>query len=162
MKSLLTVAAAALVVGACASTQKPGTLTQAEQLYATLDSSGAEHRVEGDMIRAKSTIDTAQTAVAQAQGQDFVNGISAVALRTVQVAQQNDQRVQAQRATDSLHEARLQKQLALAHVQAQSLEAQNAAANARADSLRKGARRWRSCSRSSPRSRTSRRHRAGS
>jgi outer membrane protein OmpA-like peptidoglycan-associated protein len=135
----MSVIAAALVVGACASTQKPGTLTQAEQLYATLDSTGAERRVEGDMIRAKATIDTAQTAVAQAQGQEYVNGMSAVALRTVQIAQQNDQRVQAQRAADSLHEARLTKQLALAHVQQQSLEAQNAVANARADSLRKAA-----------------------
>lgn len=139
MRRLLGVAAAALVVGACASTQKPGTLTQAEQLYATLDSTGAERRVEGDMIRAKATIDTAQTGVAQAQGQEYVNGMSAVALRTVQIAQQNDQRVQAQRAADSLHEARLTKQLALAHVQQKSLEAQNAVANARADSLRKAA-----------------------
>ena len=139
MKGLIIVVAAALVVGACASTQKPGTLTQAEGLYAALDSTGAERRVEGDMIRAKATIDTAQTAVAQAQGQEYVNGISAVALRTVQIAQQNDQRVQAQRAADSLHEARLQKQLALAHAQQQSLEAQNAAANARADSLRTAA-----------------------
>jgi outer membrane protein OmpA-like peptidoglycan-associated protein len=130
---------AACIVGACASTQKPGTLTQAEGLYATLDSTGAERRVEGDMIRAKSTIDTAQTAVAQAQGQEYVNGISAVALRTVQIAQQNDQRVQAQRAADSLHEARLTKQLALAHAQQQTLEAQNVVANARADSLRKAA-----------------------
>jgi outer membrane protein OmpA-like peptidoglycan-associated protein len=139
MRRALSVVAAAVVVGACASTQKPGTLTQAEQLYATLDSTGAERRVEGDMIRAKATIDTAQTGVAQAQGQEYVNGMSAVALRTVQIAQQNDQRVQAQRAADSLHEARLTKQLALAHVQQKSLEAQNAVANARADSLRKAA-----------------------
>jgi outer membrane protein OmpA-like peptidoglycan-associated protein len=128
-----------LSVFACASTQKPGTLTQAEGLYASLDSTGAERRVEGDMIRAKATIDTAQTAVAQAQGQEYVDGISAVALRTVQIAQQNDQRVQAQRAADSLHEARLVKQLALAHATQQSLEAQNVVANARADSLRKAA-----------------------
>jgi len=57
----------------------------------------------------------------------------------VQIAQQNDQRVQAQRAADSLHEARLVKQLALAHATQQSLEAQNVVANARADSLRKAA-----------------------
>jgi outer membrane protein OmpA-like peptidoglycan-associated protein len=135
----LVAASAALGLAACASVQKPSALSQAEGLYATLDSSGAEHRVEGDMIRAKATIDTAQSAVAQAQGQEYVNGMSAVALRTVQVAQQNDQRWQAQHAADSLREARYVKQLAMAHQQQKSLEAQNAEANARADSLRKAA-----------------------
>lgn len=133
------VLAAAVALAACASTQKPASLTQAEQLYQTLLTQGADRRVEGDMIRAKAVLDTAQTAVAQAQGQEYVNGMSDVALRTAQTAQEDDQRAVAQRAADSLHEARLQKQLALAQAEQQNLQKQNVAANARADSLRKAA-----------------------
>jgi outer membrane protein OmpA-like peptidoglycan-associated protein len=127
------------LASACATTQTPPSLTQAEALYHTLDSAGASRRVEGDMIRAKAQVDTARSAVVQGQGQAYVDGVSQVALRTVQTAAENDARVLAQRATDSLHEARLQKQLTLADAQRRTLEAQNAVANARADSLKKAA-----------------------
>jgi outer membrane protein OmpA-like peptidoglycan-associated protein len=133
------VAMIAAAMTACATTQTPATLTQAEQLYKTLLTQGADRRVEGDMIRARAALDTAQTAVAQAQGQEYVNGMSDVALRTAQTAQEDDQRAEAQRAADSLHEAWLQKRLTIAQAQQQSLQKENAAANARADSLRKAA-----------------------
>jgi outer membrane protein OmpA-like peptidoglycan-associated protein len=127
------------VMMACATTQKPATLTQAEALYQTLLTQGADRRVEGDMIRARAALDTAQIAVAQAQGQEYVNGMSDVALRTAQTAQEDDQRSQAQRSADSLHEAWLQKRLAIAQTQQQNLQKENATVTARADSLRKAA-----------------------
>jgi outer membrane protein OmpA-like peptidoglycan-associated protein len=138
-RSAVAAIALAVLASACATTQKPASLTQAEALYHTLDSAGASRVVEGDMIRAKAQVDTAQSAVVQGQGQEYVDGISLVALRTVQTAAENAARVGAQRAADSLHEARLQKQLTLADAQRRNLEAQNAVANARADSLRKAA-----------------------
>src|SRR5579862_9100844 len=121
----------AVVLAACgASIQKPDSLTQAQSLYQTLQSQGADRRAEGDMIRAKGAIDTAQNAFSQAQNQEYVNGIAAVALRMTQTAEASNARALAQRATDSLHDARMAKQLALSR-------AQGAAAQARADSLHK-------------------------
>jgi outer membrane protein OmpA-like peptidoglycan-associated protein len=130
--SLIRVSALVLVAGCGASIQKPESLTQAQSLYQTLQSQGADRRAEGDMIRAKGAIDTAQSAFSQAQNQEYVNGIAAVALRMTQTAEASNSRALAQRATDSLHDARMAKQLEIA-------QAQGAAANARADSLRKAA-----------------------
>jgi outer membrane protein OmpA-like peptidoglycan-associated protein len=125
--------AAAFALAACgASIQRPESLTQAQSLYQSLQSQGADRRAEGDMIRAKGAIDTAQNAFSQAQNQEYVNGIAAVALRMTQTAEASNARALAQRATDSLHDARMAKQLALA-------QAEGAAASARADSLRKAA-----------------------
>jgi outer membrane protein OmpA-like peptidoglycan-associated protein len=131
MRSRFVFTGALVVLGACgASIQKPESLTQAQSLYQTLQSQGADRRAEGDMIRARGAIDTAQGAFSQAQNQEYVNGIAAVALRMTQTAEASNSRALAQRSTDSLHDARLQKQLALS-------QAQGAAAQARADSLHK-------------------------
>jgi outer membrane protein OmpA-like peptidoglycan-associated protein len=160
--TLLVVAAA---LAACASTQKPGSLSQAEQIYTRLSTSGAQQRVEGDLIKAQQAIGTAQTAVGQHQNQDYVNGVSSIALRTAQTAEANDARVMAKAQTDSLHDARLrrllllteaqrsvlaqQQQLSqeeiavlrqrnmLAGQQADSLRQQNATVSQQADSLRR-------------------------
>jgi outer membrane protein OmpA-like peptidoglycan-associated protein len=133
MRSRLVLVGALVAAAGCgASIQRPESLTQAQSLYQTLQSQGADRRAEGDMIRAKGAIDTAQNAFSQAQNQEYVNGIAAVALRMTQTAEASNERALAQRATDSLHDARLAKQLELA-------QAQGAAANARADSLRKAA-----------------------
>ena len=127
---IVLIGALGLLVACGASIQKPESLTQAQSLYQTLQQQGADRRAEGDMIRAKGAIDTAQGAFSQAQNQEYVNGIAAVALRMTQTAEASNTRALAQRATDSLHDARLAKQLALA-------QAQGAAAQARADSLHK-------------------------
>jgi len=131
MRSRVLLTGALAVLGACgASIQKPESLTQAQTLYQTLQQQGADRRAEGDMIRAKGAIDTAQNAFSQAQNQEYVNGIAAVALRMTQTAEAANSRAVAQRSTDSLHEARLAKELSLSR-------AQGAAAQARADSLHK-------------------------
>jgi outer membrane protein OmpA-like peptidoglycan-associated protein len=126
------VVSCALLAACGASIQKPESLTQAQSLYQTLQSQGADRRAEGDMIRAKGAIDTAQNAFSQAQNQEYVNGIAAVALRMTQTAEASNTRVMAQHSADSLHEARLAKQLSIS-------QAQGAAEKARADSLKQAA-----------------------
>jgi hypothetical protein len=141
------VAAAGLVaVAACASTQKPSALAQAESIYASLQGARADQRVEGDMIRTRATLDTAQKAVTQGQTQEYADGIAGIALRTAQTAEAHFARALALQAADSLQKLRLSRQLALSQARQAALEAkqaalerQTAAANARADSLRRAA-----------------------
>ncbi len=135
-----------MVVAACASTQKPAALSQAETIYATLQGARADTRVEGDMIRTRATLDTAQTAVTQGQNQEYADGIASIALRTAQTAEAHFGRAMALQAADSLQKLRLSRQLAMSQARQAVLEAkqaalerQAAAANARADSLRRAA-----------------------
>lgn len=146
VSAALAAVALAAVVTACASTQKPGALTQAEGIYATLQSAHADQRVEGDMIRTRATLDTAQTAVTQGQPQDYTDGIADIALRTAQTAEAHYARALALQAADSLQKLRLSRQLAISQARQAALEAQqaalerqNAATNARVDSLRQAA-----------------------
>jgi hypothetical protein len=135
-----------VVIAACASTQKPVALTQAESIYSSLQGARADQRVEGDMIRTRATLDTAQTAVAQGQSQEYADGIAGIALRTAQTAEAHFARALALQEADSLQKLRLSRQLALSQARQAALEAkqaalerQAAAANARADSLRRAA-----------------------
>ena len=134
------------VLAGCASTQKPTALSQAETIYATLQGARADTRVEGDMIRTRATLDTAQTAVTQGQNQEYADGIASIALRTAQTAEAHFGRAMALQAADSLQKLRLSRQLAMSQARQAALEAkqaalerQAAAANARADSLRRAA-----------------------
>lgn len=143
MAAALAIAAATL---ACASTQKPAALTQAESIYSSLQSERADQRVEGDMIRTRATLDTAQTAVTQGQSQEYADGIAGIALRTAQTAEAHFARALALQGADSLQKLRLSRQLALSQARQAALEAKQAAlerqaaiANARADSLRRAA-----------------------
>lgn len=136
-----------VVVTACASvTPTPASLMQAQTLYASLEARHAEQRIEGDMIRARATIDTARTAVTQGQNPTYIDGIAEIALRTVETAEAHYRRAVAVSATDSLQKLRLTRELAAAQLRQAALEAERAelerraaAANARADSLRRAA-----------------------
>lgn len=116
--------AAAAAAAACASTQKPGELARAESLYQQLSAGGADQRAEGPMLRARESINDAENAVARHQNQDYVNGLSHIALRDAQTADAENARVLAQRAADSLHRARLDRLLSLSEAQRESLAAQ--------------------------------------
>ncbi len=151
MTRVRTMAVAALiatgVLGGCASvTPTPAALVQAQTLYASLEAQHAEQRVEGDMIRARASIDTARTAVTQGQNEVYVDGMASIALRTVQIADARFGRSVAVSATDSLQKLHLTRQLAAAQARQAALEAERAeaeqraaAATARADSLRHAA-----------------------
>jgi outer membrane protein OmpA-like peptidoglycan-associated protein len=144
---LLTALAAMVAVGGCASvTPTPAAMVQAHTVYASLEAQHAEQRVEGDMIRARATIDTARSAVSQGQNAVYVEGMAAIALRMVQIADAHFGRSLAQSATDSLQKLKLTRQLAAAQARQATLEAERAeaeqraaAATARADSLRRAA-----------------------
>jgi outer membrane protein OmpA-like peptidoglycan-associated protein len=141
---------AVVALAACAHTQKPSELTEAEQIYQRLNSTGAQQRVEGDLIRAQQAIGSAQSAVAKNQNQAYVNGVAAIALRTAQTAEANDMRMAAAHQADSLRTARLRRLLLLTEAQRSALaqqaqlsqeeiaalRQQNASVGQQADSLR--------------------------
>jgi outer membrane protein OmpA-like peptidoglycan-associated protein len=135
------------LLGGCASAAViPAELTQAQSIYASLETQHAEQHVEGDMIRARAAIDTARAAVTQRENDLYVAGQAEIAFRTVQIAEAHFGRAIAQIATDSLQRLKLTRQLAAAQARQAALESQReelerkaAAANARADSLRRAA-----------------------
>ncbi len=104
-------------------------------MYAALQAQHADQRVEGDMIRARTSLDTAQRAVTTSQGQLFADAVADVALRTVQTARANYDRLTAQAAADSVQKLRLTRELELSKARQAELQRQSAAATARADSL---------------------------
>ena len=73
-------AVAILGLGACASAGQPASLTQAEAIYTRLEQSGANARVEADMIKSREAIASAQNAAAQRENRDYVGGLSNIAL----------------------------------------------------------------------------------
>jgi outer membrane protein OmpA-like peptidoglycan-associated protein len=136
--------ALAAVSAACASTQRPAALSQAQQIYDSLETRGARQRVEGGLIRTREAITMAQTAVDRNQNQEYVNGLAHIALRTAQTTEAEYEQFVAQQAADSLQRARLAAQLSqtqaererLAQQQQQS-QAELAALAQQADSLRR-------------------------
>src|ERR671932_1759894 len=125
--TIRTFALAAVAAGAlaCASTQTPASLSDARALYQRLAAEGADQRVSGEMLRAREAISRAEGAVARHQNQEYVNGLSHVAMRTTQTAEAAYARVVAVRTTDSLRTARLNRLLTLTQSQRDQLAAQN-------------------------------------
>lgn len=128
--------AAAAALAACASTQKPATLVQAESIYQRLATSGGEQRAEADMIRTREAISQAQNAASSRQNHDYVNGLANIALRTAQTAEAHDAQVLAQSATDSLTKARLARLLSLSEAQRANLAQQQQLSQAEIAALR--------------------------
>ena len=116
--------AAAALLGACASVQKPDSLSRAEGIYERLASSGADTRVAGEMLRAREAISSAQVAVQRKQNDEYVGGLSHIALRAAQTAEAAEARIAARRAADSLQQARLQRLLTLSESQRAQLAQQ--------------------------------------
>ena len=117
--AVLALASAALA--ACATVQKPGALTQAESIYQSLETRGAERQVEGALLKTREAINSAQIAVSQRKNQEYVNGMSDIALSNAQTAQADFERLALVRAADSLRQARMARLLTLSEAQRQSL-----------------------------------------
>jgi len=146
-----------LATAACASVRKPDALTQAEALDQVLAEQGADRRAEAAMIRSREALRSAQSALATKESQEFVDGLSHVALRLAQVAEAQNARSLATSATDSLKRETLARQLArsealrrqgeansaeqrqMSQAQIDSLQRHNAAIQQQADSLRRAA-----------------------
>jgi OOP family OmpA-OmpF porin len=153
MIARLAVLAGALVVTGCASTRPSSELAQARTLHQTLVSSGADRRVEADMLRTNTAIAEAEAAFSTRKHQEDVDALGHIALRLAQTAEANNARLLADRAADSLRTARLQRLLTLSEAQRadletkrqlseqemQALRERNLLAEQRADSLRRAA-----------------------
>jgi hypothetical protein len=137
---------ASLAIACATVPSNPSILSEAQTRYASLEAQHAEQRIEGDMIRARASLDTARAAVSQGEDPTLVAGLSTIALRMVQIAEARFARAVALQATDSLQKLRLARELAASRAREALLEAQRATlereaaqANARADSLRRAA-----------------------
>ena len=145
--------AATLTLAACATTRPSGELAQARTLHQTLVSSGADRRVEADMLRTNTAIAEAEAAFTTRKHQSDVDALGHIALRLAQTAEANNARLLAERAADSLRTARLQRLLTLSEAQradletkrqlseqeVQALRERNLLVEQRADSLRRAA-----------------------
>ena len=138
MRSVMKLAALAAVAtaAACASTQQPASLSQAVTIYERLAAAGAERRVEGEMIKSREAIAAAQNAVATRQNQEYVNGLSHIALRTAQTAEAEEARLAAVAAADSLQRARMTALLNLSEAQRQQLAQQQQLSQEEIEALR--------------------------
>jgi outer membrane protein OmpA-like peptidoglycan-associated protein len=142
---------AAVAVGACATAKKPDYLTQAENIYAALEARGGNESVEAEMIKTRQALDTARMALNVNRSQQYVDGVSYVALRQAQTAEAEERRRIAMHAADSLKTARLNRLLSLSEAQKAQLAQQqqlsqeeiaalrvrSSTAEQRADSLRR-------------------------
>src|SRR3712207_4653216 len=131
-----TLVALAAALSACASTQAPAALRQAESIYNTTATSEGERLVAGDLLRARAAINQAQVAVSRRQNQDYVNGLSHIALRTAQEAQANFDRIRAAAMADTLRQRRLTALLSLSEAQRQRLLQQQQLTEAEIAALR--------------------------
>jgi outer membrane protein OmpA-like peptidoglycan-associated protein len=138
-------------LAACATAKKPDTLTQAEGIYQALESRGGNESVEAEMIKTRQALDSARMAVTLNRSQQYVDGMSYVALRQAQTAEAEERRRLAMRMSDSLKTARLNRLLSLSEAQKAQLAQQqqlsqeeiaalrvrSSTAEQRADSLRR-------------------------
>ena len=141
----------AMAIAACASAKKPDYLTQAEAIYQGLESRGANETVEAEMIKTRQALDSARIALTTNRAQQYIDGVSYIALRQAQTAEAEERRRLALRALDSLKTARLNRLLSLSEAQKAQLAQQqslsqeeiaalkvrSSAAEQRADSLRR-------------------------
>ena len=150
-------AAAMLAAAGCTTIRKPASLTQAEALNQVLNEQGASRRAEAALIRSREALVAAQNALAAKEAQEYVDGLSHIALRMAQVADAENARVLANSATDSLKSETLRRQLArsealriqseaqraqqqqMSQAQIDSLQRHNARIQQQSDSLRRAA-----------------------
>jgi len=149
--------AAMILVAGCVSVRKPSALTQAEALNQVLTEQGADRRAEGSIIRSREALLAAQNAFAAKETQEYVDGLSHVALRMAQVADAENGRSLSMSATDSLKRETLRRQLSrsealrmqgdaqraqqqqMSQAQIDSLQRNNAMIQQQSDSLRRAA-----------------------
>ncbi len=113
--------AAIMTISACASTKRPAELEQATSIFQQLTATNATAHAEAEMIRAREAINEADIAVSRGENQEYVAGISHIALRAAQTAEAASQRAMATAAADSLRTARLNRLVALSQAQRDSL-----------------------------------------
>lgn len=153
MTRILTMAVVAALLTGCASRTPPSALTDAEAVYRSLVSQGAERSVEGTMLRTRNALEVAREAFDRNRDERYVNGLAQVARNYAMAAQTDFERVQMQAVTDSLIRARLQRlemltaaqreamlrQQQLSAAEIAALRERNLLVSQEADSLRRAA-----------------------
>ncbi len=122
MSARLLVLLPVLTIAACSTTRPSGELAQARTIHQTLMASGADRRVEADLLRTNTAIAEAEAAFTTRRHQSDVDALGHIALRLAQTAEANNARLLAVRAADSLRTARLQRLLTLSEAQRADLE----------------------------------------
>ncbi len=136
-RRIASVISAIIALGACATAVPPNTaLVQAKSVYASLQTRGAEQRVDADMERAKAAIDRADSSTIETQGADYVNAVSEIALHLAQAAEAKETALEARQSADSLRAARLARLLTLSESQRADLLAKNQLTQAEVETLR--------------------------
>ena len=137
MKRAILVLAAAGALGACAGVQTPPALTEAQEIYVSLQSHpAAEQFAEAEMLRTRLLIDSAQIAFDNRRNRAYVDALAHIALRQAQTARAELERGQARTAADSLREARLRRLLALSQSQRDQLAREQRLSQEEIDALR--------------------------
>ncbi len=128
--------AAVLMVAACATARPSGELAQARAIHQGLVSSGADRRVEADMLRTNTAIAEAEAAFTTHKHQSDIDALGHIALRLAQTAEANNARQLAERVSDSLRTARLQRLLTLSEAQRADLETKRQLSEQETEALR--------------------------
>ena len=137
MVRLTALTAAVLLIGGCRSIGRmfggdepppapPPALTQAHAMFDSLSGVTLVADAQVLMIRAEPRLDSADAAVARRASVEYIDAISHLALREVQMADLTQQLTMIQRTTDSLRTERLQKLLTMSEAQRQALQRQQA------------------------------------
>jgi hypothetical protein len=108
--------ASIVAIAGCASTRPSGELAQARAIHQGLVSSGADRRVEADILRTNTAIAEAEAAFSTRKHQSDIDALGHIALRLAQTAEANNARLLAERVADSLRTARLQRLLTLSEI----------------------------------------------
>ena len=137
MVRLTAITAAILLIGGCRSIgrmfgggepppEPPPELRQAHALFDSLRGVNLVADAQVQIIRAEPRLDSADAAVARRASAEYIDAISHLALREVQMADLTQQLTMIQRTTDSLRTERLQKLLTMSEAERQALQRQQA------------------------------------
>jgi outer membrane protein OmpA-like peptidoglycan-associated protein len=124
------------VTAACATIRPSSELAEARRIHEGLMSTGADRRVEADLLRTNTAIAEADRAFTARKAQEDVDVLGHIALRLAQTAEANNARLLAERAADSLRTARLERLLTLSEVQRADLEARRQLSEQEMETLR--------------------------
>ncbi len=136
MTARFLILASVLALAACSTTRPSGELAQARAIHQGLVSSGADRRVEADMLRTNTAIAEAEAAFTTRKHQSDIDALGHIALRLAQTAEANNARLLTERVSDSLRTARLQRLLTLSEAQRADLEAKRQLSEQETEALR--------------------------
>ncbi|MBA2686071.1 MAG: OmpA family protein [Gemmatimonadaceae bacterium] len=125
-----------VIIFAGGASAQSTTLEQAKGIYTNVDSNGGSNRAPSEMARARTSIDAADSAIANGHNQALAEALATQALHDAQAAEAADSRIHDRQVTDSLHAYRLTQLVALSQRQRDELFKQNQLSHAEIVDLR--------------------------